>query len=175
MPGGPPHLWALPARTSQWVGAGSAPSEAAASTRSGTPASADAASSSARGWSVPTSWLTCWTAARATPGERTVALLAGLFKTEPHDLVAGTNYPLAKVDRLPPVVNQYTEAEHQVALCAADLAWIGRGSSLYGDQRLAQWDAALARLARDCDRHDRDLVEGCRQKVRLLLDERAAG
>ena len=28
-----------------------------------------------------------------TPGERTVALLAGLFKVEPHELVAGTTYP----------------------------------------------------------------------------------
>src|SRR5688572_11380530 len=28
-----------------------------------------------------------------TPGERTIALLAGLFKMEPHELVAGTNYP----------------------------------------------------------------------------------
>ena len=27
-----------------------------------------------------------------TPGERTVALLAGLFRLEPHDLVAGTSY-----------------------------------------------------------------------------------
>ncbi len=111
----------------------------------------------------------------STPGERTVALLAGLFHQEPNDLVAGTNYPLAKVDRLPPVVNQYTEAEHQVALCETDLAWIERGSSQYGDQRLAQWDVALRALAQDCDRHDRDLVEVCRRKVRLLLDERAAG
>ncbi|MHB1854920.1 MAG: helix-turn-helix transcriptional regulator, partial [Acidimicrobiales bacterium] len=38
------------------------------------------------------------------PGERTVALLAGLFKLEPHELVAGTNYPPAKAERLPVVV-----------------------------------------------------------------------
>jgi len=109
------------------------------------------------------------------PGERTVALLAGLFKLEPHVLVAGTTYPAAKADRLPVVANQYTEAEHQAALCEADLAWIGRGSSLYGDQRLAQWDVALRRLAEDCDRHDRDLVEACHAKVRRALDERSAG
>ncbi len=102
----------------------------------------------------------------STPGERTVALLAGLFKLEPHELVAGTTYPAAKADRLPLVANQYTEAEHQVALCEADLAWIGRGPSLYGDQRLAQWDVALRRLAQDCDRHDRELVEACHAKVR---------
>ncbi len=111
----------------------------------------------------------------STPGERTVARLAGLFKLEPHDLVAGTTSPRAKADRLPVVANQYTEAEHQVALCEADLAWIGRGSSLYGDQRLAQWDVALRRLAQDCDRHDRDLVEACHAKVRQALDDRSAG
>ena len=37
------------------------------------------------------------------PGERTVALLAGLFRMEPHDLVAATSYPVAKSDRLPAV------------------------------------------------------------------------
>jgi transcriptional regulator with XRE-family HTH domain len=109
------------------------------------------------------------------PGERTVTLLAGLFKLEPHELVAGTAYPAAKADRLPIVANRYTEAEQQVALCEADLAWISRGPSLYGDQRLAQWDVALRRLAQECDRHDRDLVDGCHVKVRRALDERSAG
>jgi len=109
----------------------------------------------------------------STPGERTVALLAGLFKQEPHQLVAGTNYPVAKADRLPPVVNQHTEAELQVALCEADLAWIGRAPSAYGDQRLAEWDVALRRVALDCDRHDLPLVEACRSRVRSLLDARS--
>ena len=40
-------------------------------------------------------------AGMTVPGERTVVLLAGLFKVEPHELVAGTTYPLAKADRLP--------------------------------------------------------------------------
>ncbi len=109
-------------------------------------------------------------AGMSTPEERTVALLAGLFKQEPHELVAGTNYPSAKTDRLPLVVNQHTDAELQVALCEADLAWIERGSSLYGDQRLAQWDVALRRLAVDCDRHDRPMVEACQARLRATLD-----
>jgi transcriptional regulator with XRE-family HTH domain len=111
-------------------------------------------------------------AGMSTPGERTVALLAGLFKLEPHQLVAGTNYPLAKADRLPLVVNQHTEAELQVALCEADLAWIEREASLYGDQRLAQWDVALRHLAADCDRHDLPLVASVQAKVRAALDQR---
>jgi transcriptional regulator with XRE-family HTH domain len=112
-------------------------------------------------------------AGMSTPGERTVALLAGLFKQEPHELVAGTNYPAAKADRLPLVVNQHTEAELQVALCEADLAWIERTPSLYGDQRLAQWDVALRRVAVDGDRHDLPLVEAAQAKVRALLDLRS--
>ena len=50
------------------------------------------------------------------PGERTVTLLAGLFKLEPHELVAGTSYPPAKADRLPVVAARYTEVELQLAL-----------------------------------------------------------
>jgi transcriptional regulator with XRE-family HTH domain len=106
------------------------------------------------------------------PGERTVALLAGLFKVEPHELVAGTTYPVAKADRLPLVAARYTEAELQVALCEADLRWIARGPSTYGDQVLAQWDVRLRRLARDADRHDRALVEACRARVREALGTR---
>ena len=58
----------------------------------------------------------------STPGERTVALLAGAFKLEPHELVAGTDYPAAKAERLPLVAARYTEVEHQLALLDARLA-----------------------------------------------------
>src|SRR4029453_6469131 len=58
-------------------------------------------------------------AGMSPPGERTVALLAGLFKLEPHELVAGTTYPVAKADRLPLVAARYTEAEPQGALGGA--------------------------------------------------------
>ena len=60
----------------------------------------------------------------STPGERTVALLAGVFKVEPHELVAGTDYPAAKSERLPLVAARYTEVEHQRALLDARLAAI---------------------------------------------------
>ncbi len=56
------------------------------------------------------------------PGERTVTLLAGLFKLEPHQLVAGTSYPVAKADRLPVVAARYTEVELQLILVDRDLA-----------------------------------------------------
>ena len=52
----------------------------------------------------------------SVPGERTIALLAGIFKLEPHELVSGTNYPPAKAERLPVVVTRYTEVELQLRL-----------------------------------------------------------
>ena len=58
------------------------------------------------------------------PGERTVALLAGVFKVEPHELVARTDYPAAKAERLPVVAARYTEVEHRLALLDAQLAVI---------------------------------------------------
>jgi transcriptional regulator with XRE-family HTH domain len=83
-----------------------------------------------------------------TPGERTVALLAGVFRMEPHDLVAGTSYPVAKADRLPLVVARWTEAEHQIALLGRDLAWLERGTShAVAEAVLAEWEATLAKLA----------------------------
>jgi transcriptional regulator with XRE-family HTH domain len=87
-----------------------------------------------------------------TPGERTVALLAGLFRMEPHDLVADTSYPLAKSDRLPVVVARWTEVEHQLALYHHDLRWLDRWARSGGDPAAArvvleQWDRTLTDLA----------------------------
>jgi transcriptional regulator with XRE-family HTH domain len=56
--------------------------------------------------------------------ERTVTLLAGLFKIEPTELVAETSYPRAKAERLPLVACRYTEVELQRRLLEVDLAWI---------------------------------------------------
>ena len=88
------------------------------------------------------------------PSERTVAILAGLFRMEPHDLVAGTSYPLAKSDRLPLVVTRWTEVEHQLALLTRDLWWLDGAdgsapvaASAVVDQVLGAWDAVLAKLA----------------------------
>src|SRR5215211_3408902 len=45
------------------------------------------------------------------PSERTVTLIAGLFKLEPWELVRDTDYPAARAERLPSVVTRYTQAE----------------------------------------------------------------
>ena len=53
------------------------------------------------------------------PSERTVTLLAGVFKLEPVDLVADTGYPMAKAERLPVTSARYTEVELQLRLFGA--------------------------------------------------------
>ena len=82
------------------------------------------------------------------PGERTVALLAGLFKVAPHELVAGTDYPPAKADRLPVVATQYTEVELQLALFENDLAWFESASTPTGRDRPRTLGAHVHRAAR---------------------------
>jgi transcriptional regulator with XRE-family HTH domain len=88
----------------------------------------------------------------STPGERTVALLAGLFKVAPHDLVAGTDYPIAKVDRLPVVVAQHTEVELQMALFDNDVGWFDAVAPARAEIALARWDVTF-RFLRDAS-HD---------------------
>lgn len=88
------------------------------------------------------------------PGERTVALLAGLFRVEPHDLVAGTSYPRAKADRLPLVVARWTDVEHRLGLLARDLWWLDGADGAVEpapaaavERVLAGWDVVLAEVA----------------------------
>lgn len=87
----------------------------------------------------------------STPSERTVTLLAGLFKLEPHELVADTGYPVAKAERLPVVAARYTEVELQLRLFERDLAagvtdgWAERLSTLHALAHDRGERAALAR------------------------------
>jgi transcriptional regulator with XRE-family HTH domain len=81
----------------------------------------------------------------STAGERTVALLAGVFGMEPHELVAGTSYPTAKTDRLPLVVARYTEVELQCRLLDRDVATC----EATGDRKVLEpWIDRLAELDR---------------------------
>jgi transcriptional regulator with XRE-family HTH domain len=81
------------------------------------------------------------------PSERTVTLLAGLFKLSPQALGEGTTYPPAKAERLPLTACCYTPLERDLALLENDLGWLSR---LADDPRRlaadvqAQWRARLA-------------------------------
>jgi transcriptional regulator with XRE-family HTH domain len=99
-------------------------------------------------------------AGMSTPGERTIALLAGLFKVDPHDLVAGTSYPDAKTERLPVVVCRYTEVELQLRMLELDTE---RGLD---DARRADWAERLRLLAKNA--HDRREAEALTAAHRRL-------
>lgn len=106
----------------------------------------------------------------SVPGERTVTLLAGLFKLEPHELVAGTNYPPAKAERLPVVACRYTEVELQLRLLDADLGRRGPGF----DAVLAEeWGRKLAKLRRGT--HDRRERQALDEAARELARRPALG
>jgi transcriptional regulator with XRE-family HTH domain len=114
-------------------------------------------------------------AGMSMPGERTVALLAGLFKVEPHDLVAGTAYPSAKADRLPVVVARHTEVELQLALLAQDREWLERTRLTTSGEVvdvLVQWQARLRLLAETThDRRERALLDDAQTRLTRWLDE----
>ena len=60
------------------------------------------------------------------PSERTILLLAGIFKISPIELVDGTTYPPAKAERLPENIAWFTPLELDVALFKNDLEWLNR-------------------------------------------------
>ncbi|NTW01324.1 MAG: helix-turn-helix transcriptional regulator [Oscillochloris sp.] len=102
------------------------------------------------------------------PSERTVTLLAGLFKQEPDQLVAGTNYPEAKAERLPTVACRYTEVELQLALLERDRDWLHRIADSSDYTTLARtlrdrWALIIDDLSRsDHDRHHQAVIERAR-------------
>ncbi len=97
----------------------------------------------------------------AVPSERTVVLLAGLFKQEPHDLIDGTSYPPAKAERLPLVACRYSEVELQLALLQRDMEWLARlEDDPLRQQVFVEWRQRLG----DLRQHTDDISE------RTLLD-----
>ncbi len=102
----------------------------------------------------------------STAGERTVALLAGVFGVEPHELIAGTTYPTAKADRLPLVVARHTEVELQCRLLDRDLEEHGRT----GDATLLDgWAHRLAALDRiTIDPRQRELLARAGERLRRV-------
>jgi transcriptional regulator with XRE-family HTH domain len=99
-------------------------------------------------------------AGMSTPGERTIALLAGVFKLEPHELVEGTDYPPAKAERLPVVVARYTEVELQLRLLELDEE---RGLDA---TRRADWSERLRILAKGThDPEETALLDATRRRL----------
>lgn len=69
------------------------------------------------------------------PSERSITLMAGIFKLSPIELVEGTTYPEAKMERLPEVTTTYTELEMNYTLLKNDIEWLNR----LDDPRQKKW------------------------------------
>lgn len=103
------------------------------------------------------------------PGERTVALLAGLFKLEPHELVHGTSYAPAKAERLPVVVCRYTEVELQLRLLDQDLSRLEYLGATARARLVDEWQTQLRLVAKAAwDRGERLAVEAALDRLRWL-------
>lgn len=110
------------------------------------------------------------------PGERTIALLAGLFKLSPYELVAGTTYPQAKADRLPQTVCSYTALEQDMALLKNDLGWLERLAPLPQTTHFQQevrdrWAARLADWERELlDEQQRAILLAAKQAFAAAIE-----
>jgi transcriptional regulator with XRE-family HTH domain len=104
----------------------------------------------------------------ALPSERTIVLLAGLFRMEPTELVAGTSYPAGKAERLPAVTCRHTEVELQLALLRRDIEWasrVGAAGELPG-----RWEPVLAGLEQAADDpEEQALLRSARHELALAL------
>jgi len=107
------------------------------------------------------------------PSERTITLLAGVFKVRPHELVEGTTYPLAKAEKLPLTTCSYTSLELDLSLFENDLRWLERleginGWAHYADQVKEHWQKRLeCWLNGDLEAVEREPVE---QALKKLLE-----
>lgn len=102
------------------------------------------------------------------PSERTVTLLAGIFKLSPHELIEGTLYPRAKAERLPPETLCYTKLELDLALLENDLEWLERlaDRSYSPDVReevVLKWSVRMENYLNECT------DEGERGRINVLL------
>jgi transcriptional regulator with XRE-family HTH domain len=107
----------------------------------------------------------------SVPSERTVTLLAGVFGREPHELVAGTDYPPAKAERLPLVAARHTEVALQLAVLEALLGLVervpGRGRDRLAVDLRHEWRDRLAGLlARTSDVDERRRLRSALRALR---------
>jgi len=116
------------------------------------------------------------------PGERTIILLAGLFKLSPWTLVEGTSYPLAKTERLPQTACCYTQFELDLVLMKNDLDWLesisngpdnpgGIGLSTRALQLIKSWTDRLGRYDdQDLNEKEREQLSAARLELKRLGD-----
>lgn len=114
------------------------------------------------------------------PSERTITLLAGVFKITPHELVEGTTYPLAKAEKLPLTTCSYTSLEVDLALLENDLSWLERleqaaNWASYANLVIERWQERLRRWSEgSLDIVERDLLQQAQQRLQAACAHRPA-
>lgn len=115
------------------------------------------------------------------PSERTITLLAGVFKITPHELVEGTTYPLAKAEKLPLTACSYTSLELDLALLENDLSWLerlNRAADWLGYANLVKerWQESLERWSEgSLDAVEREMLQQAQQRLQTVCAPRPAG
>jgi transcriptional regulator with XRE-family HTH domain len=105
------------------------------------------------------------------PSERTITLLAGIFKIKPHDLVEGTTYPQAKAEKLPLVTCSYTSIELDLAVFENDLGWLERLGNTTSRAQFAQqvqehWQPVFTSwLSSNLEAQEREKVQRALQRL----------
>lgn len=115
-----------------------------------------------------------WEMGLGVPSERTVTLLAGVFKQEPWELVADSTYPAGKAARLPLVAARYTVVEHELCLLDRDLHWLDQlhDARLTFDTCQAWLDRLSALDASVLDPRERQLLATARDRLlRVTSDQ----
>jgi transcriptional regulator with XRE-family HTH domain len=108
------------------------------------------------------------------PSERTITLMASVFRCNPFDLVNDTSYSLAKADRLPQTIAWFTQREQQLALLTRDLDWLQRINDKRELRRLStevtgEWLPQITKWLNDCY-DDKERQELLRIRGLLLAD-----
>jgi transcriptional regulator with XRE-family HTH domain len=107
------------------------------------------------------------------PSERSITLMAGIFKLSPFELVDDTTYPKAKLERLPELTTIYTDLELQFCLLNNDTEWLSRMDNPAIKinclrQLLDKWLPQLENWNHSyTDEHDNNIL----LKMRHILDE----
>jgi transcriptional regulator with XRE-family HTH domain len=107
------------------------------------------------------------------PSERSITLMAGIFKLSPFELVNDTTYPKAKMERLPELTTIYTDLELQFGLLNNDTEWLSRMDNPAIkfnclQQLLDKWLPQLENWNHSyTDEHDNNIL----LKMRHILDE----
>lgn len=102
-------------------------------------------------------------------------LLAGLFRLEPYELVEGTTYPQAKIERLPAVVSRFTQLELDLAILNNGLGWIERlARHLFStadlEMIIQSWLEQLARSKeKNLNDMERDMLTNAQIKLRRSM------